>query len=344
MSVMEAGQAAQGDYASRVRENNMHPLWLRTDAFQHFEPAPEEAAHWAWDKTLAFADEAIAQTNMKQAERRVLLLANPAYPGQSKTTPTLQGAIQVLAPGESARPHRHTPGALRFILDDGGETYSVVDGKECKMQKGDIVMTPSYCWHGHFHKGSKRSIWFDALDAPLMRYLDATFHEPWKEDSVNPLTVNENDFTAVGLSPVVPEEMSAGASPRFLYPWAQTLAALRAATPREDGSAWLRLTNPTGGRTALQLIDCMVIRVTGTATRGERSTASKICVVGAGSGRTVLGERTLHWSAGDIFTIPHWQWASHQANPGPDGEEAILFTVSDKAALDRLGLSREERR
>lgn len=337
MSADHVTPSASGTYSSRAMGQNLHPLWLKPDVFRH-EPTPEPPCLWRWTDIRAFAEEAIGETDVKQAERRVLLLGNPAYQGQSITTRTLQGAIQVLAPGEAARPHRHTAGALRFILDDGGETYSVVDGKEVLMQRGDIVLTPGNCWHSHFHRGPRRSIWFDALDAPLVRHLDAGFHEPWLDTSEYPVTVGENDFSEVGFSPLLPDEMARGAAPRFLYPWEKTLSALRTATPRDDGSAWLRLTNPIGGRMALQLIDSLVVRLGRTATRPVRTTASVICVAAMGSGRSTIGDSTLDWTAGDIFTVPHWAWASHQAKD----DEAALFMVTDRAALERLGLWRSE--
>jgi gentisate 1,2-dioxygenase len=63
-----------------------------------------------------------------------------------------------------------------------------------------------------------------------------------------------------------------------------------------------------------------------------------ICLVVSGSGRSTIGEHDFAWSQHDVFTIPHWTWASHHAIDG----EADLFVVSDRAALERLDLLREE--
>jgi len=56
----------------------------------------------------------------------------------------------------------------------------------------------------------------------------------------------------------------------------------------------------------------------------------------SGRGRSTIGESSFEWSQHDVFTIPHWTFASHQAIEG----EADLFIVSDKVAFERLDLVR----
>ena len=54
--------------------------------------------------------------------------------------------------------------------------------------------------------------------------------------------------------------------------------------------------------------------------------------------RSTIGEQTFQWSQHDVFTIPHWTWARHEASGG----DADLFMVTDKSAFERLDLVREE--
>ena len=63
-----------------------------------------------------------------------------------------------------------------------------------------------------------------------------------------------------------------------------------------------------------------------------------ICLVVSGAGRSNIGEHTFDWSRHDVFSIPHWTYASHAAT----GDDADLFVVSDRSALQRLDLLREE--
>jgi gentisate 1,2-dioxygenase len=73
-------------------------------------------------------------------------------------------------------------------------------------------------------------------------------------------------------------------------------------------------------------------------TRPCRGTYNAICLVVSGEGRSTVGEHSFDWSRHDVFTVPHWTWASHEAR-GPGAE---LFTVTDRALYERLDLLREE--
>jgi gentisate 1,2-dioxygenase len=80
---------------------------------------------------------------MDDAVRRVLMLVNPAFDGRPYTTTNLFAGIQILEPGEMAPSHRHTPSAMRFIMEgDGGAT--IVNGQRCEMSPGDLILTPNW--------------------------------------------------------------------------------------------------------------------------------------------------------------------------------------------------------
>jgi gentisate 1,2-dioxygenase len=76
----------------------------------------------------------------------------------------------------------------------------------------------------------------------------------------------------------------------------------------------------------------------GAATHRKRATYNVVCLVIAGEGRSSIGEATFEWSQHDVFTIPHWTWARHEALGG----HADLFMVTDRSAFERLDLVREE--
>jgi gentisate 1,2-dioxygenase len=56
----------------------------------------------------------------------------------------------------------------------------------------------------------------------------------------------------------------------------------------------------------------------------------------SGEGVSTVGEHAFQWSRNDVFTIPHWTWARHEA------QRAELFVVTDRAIYERLDLLREE--
>jgi len=142
--------------------------------------SPPVSAHiWRWQTMDPLIDGAVAATNMHNAERRVLTLTNPAFAGTARrgATTNLTVNLQVLMPGERARPHRHTMHALRFVLESDGAT-TIVEGKDCPMLPGDMILTPGWTWHEHAHAGKTRAVWVDELDVPINDHLETSIFEP----------------------------------------------------------------------------------------------------------------------------------------------------------------------
>ena len=73
-----------------------------------------------------------------QAERRVIILANPGLAPNKSATHSLVANLQMVLPGEIAPTHRHTPTAIRFVLEGSGAT-TIVDGEPVVMRPGDLV-------------------------------------------------------------------------------------------------------------------------------------------------------------------------------------------------------------
>ena len=144
-------------------------LWREPDT--GFRPQ-----HWRYALCKPALDAAGRLINTELAERRNLVMRNPADPDGIATTRTLVSAYQMILPGEKARSHRHAPHALRVILDAKG-AYSTVDGIKTPMDTGDIVLTPGWQWHGHGHDGDEPAYWFDGLDVPLVHLLEPMFVE-----------------------------------------------------------------------------------------------------------------------------------------------------------------------
>src|SRR5437667_12280799 len=119
----------------------------------------------------------------KEAERRVLILQNPALREHSppRITHSLFAGLQLILPGEIAPSHRHTQSALRFIIEGEG-AYTAVDGERTTMRPGDFVITPSWSWHDHGNETKEPMVWLDGLDIPIVRLLDASFAEPGEDD------------------------------------------------------------------------------------------------------------------------------------------------------------------
>ena len=120
--------------------------------------------------------------------------------------------------------------ALRFVIEGKGAS-TIVDGKDCPMEEGDLVITPGWTWHEHVHRGDAPIIWLDALDAPLHRYLGTDKFEPGPAHDLPTMP----DDSAFAFPNIVPElsEPATPFSPVFRYPW-RTRRRPRCA-PRRSG-------------------------------------------------------------------------------------------------------------
>lgn len=320
-------------------------------------PEQIQPHHWRWSDIERLLDKlkaiGLAEPGHEGLERRMLRLANPGTPGSKTVTQTMSASVQEILPGEVALSHRHTACAVRFFLQGQG-TYTTVEGDKCVMEPGDLIVTPYNAWHDYGNEGKEPGIWFDALDFPLVQYLDAVGFVKRVEDTVGydtaaepPLAprvgVSEARYAATGLKPAwEPRERTERAS-LIHYRWANTERALRRlaeldASPYDD--VMLEYVNPTTGESLFRTIGCCVQMLRpGVHTRAHRQASSAVYLAYRGRGTTIVGGRRFDWSQGDLFLVPSWLWHEH-VNPG--SEPAILFSVQDFPAMKALGLYEEE--
>ncbi len=298
---------------------NLHPLWDRYKRITPVAPQAKDAPmHWRWRDIEPFTERAAREVGIEDVERRALILANPAFGGETVTTHNLIGAFTVLEPGDKAVPHRHTAAAIRFATRAEG-AVTIVNGKRCEMKDGDLVLTPPMCWHGHINQGSRRTVWFDAANMPVICALDASFFEPG--------TRQDERFWEVGTE----------GSAEYRFPWAETARALDALPAGPDGAKTYRYTK--NGSSVMPTLDLFLCRID-KPTKPRRATFNAVCLVVSGEGRSTVGDQSFEWSGNDVFTVPHWTWASHEARSG----SADLLVVTDRAIFERLDLLREETR
>jgi gentisate 1,2-dioxygenase len=86
-------------------------------------------------------------------------------------------------PEETAPAHRHVAFAMRFIIEGEGG-FTAVHGKRITMQRGDVILTPTWNWHDHGLKGGPNAapmIWLDGLDLPNFQYFPVHFVEHFQQ-------------------------------------------------------------------------------------------------------------------------------------------------------------------
>lgn len=321
----------------RWRKANLSPLWESPTAHKP-PPPPDPAVHWAWSDLRPLLGEAMSLTSPEVVERRVLSLVNP-HPRTSEdeaTARTLSAAIQMLLPKERARPHRHTMNALRFVLEGRGAT-TLVDGKACPMEDGDLILTPAWTWHEHVHEGTDPVIWLDVLDVPLHLWLGAVEFQPGPIND-QPHTLPDEAFASPNMLPIV-DGYSRPHSPVFRYPYADAVKAVASAPAAADGSRRIRYANPLNGQGAMCLLDAVLLQIeTGRQTSGFKTNSNAVCCVVEGEGQSRVGDAIVQWRAKDIFSIPQHNAVEHLATSA----HARLLIVSDRDAFQRLGLLKEQ--
>jgi gentisate 1,2-dioxygenase len=102
-----------------IHSNHMYGLWEIASQMTP-QPQPEAVAHiWKWPLIEEIVRQSCTAVPVGD-ERRAMQLFNPGLNGQWATTNTLIAAVQVLMPGEIARAHRHSPSAIRFVMQGDG--------------------------------------------------------------------------------------------------------------------------------------------------------------------------------------------------------------------------------
>lgn len=247
------------------------------------------------------------------------MLINPALKAP-QTTDTLYAGLQLILPGETAPAHRHIAFALRFIIE-GNKGFTAVDGDKIYMNKGDVILTPSWTWHDHGHEGDGPMVWLDGLDLPVWQALPVNFAEMYAEDRY-------------------PSEVSPVKSP-LSFPWAPVQESL----DKQGGDyARYRYTLPGGVHLSKVIGACAERIAKGTISPVQRETSSKVFHVYQGKGYSIVSgegqkEERLDWETADTFAVPHWRKVQHFAE---DGEDAYLFSFNDRPLMEAVGAFKTE--
>jgi len=334
-------------YSRDISTLNLRPLWERV---MRLTPGTAAVpAIWRWEEVRPQLLRACEVISTQDAERRVLMLENPALAGTTFITTTMYAGLQVILPGEVARTHRHTPNALRFVIEGEG-AYSAIDGERIVMHPGDMVVTPGWTWHDHGNLGSGPVAWLDGLDLAFANLMGAHFRENYPAQT-QPASRPEGDNGArygANLLPV--SHRAAGhTSPLHSYPYERTREALerlaKSGAPHPSHGYKLRYANPaTGGHAFPTMAVFMQWLPAGFAGRDYRSTDGTVFCVAEGRGSVTLGgtsgdARTaarFDFAPHDVFVVPSWERCRFEARG-----DCALFSYSDRAAQEAFGFWRE---
>jgi gentisate 1,2-dioxygenase len=332
-------------FYERLPQYGLAPLWQRIGSL--LTEVPETRSQpflWDYEVSRPLLMTSTEIISAAEAERRVLILENPGLVGDSAITETLYAGWQVVMPGEVAPAHRHSPSALRFILEGGGRAYTAVDGEKAYMKPGDMILTPSMRWHDHGNEGQEPVVWLDVLDMPHLINMGPIFLDLHAEERF-PVTLETGRSAKIygrGIRPVGDGSKSVN-SPMFHYPYQDVLAALNEISvvhPAHGVS--VEYIDPTTGRPALSTISTYMRRFpAGFVGRPFRTTEGQVYSVVEGRG-TVSVEHggksyDIDFKPRDTFVIPCWANQAWAVDGG-----AVVFCASDRGLQERIGVFREE--
>ena len=188
------------------------------------------------------------------------------------------------------------------------------------MQRGDVILTPSWHWHDHGNEGTDPVIWLDGLDLPIFKILKLNFAQPYAEPRY-PSTIS-TDCTAQS-------------------PWAPVEEVLRQA---KGAYACYHYTGSDGGHLSKTLSAQAERMSRGSSSPFSQETISFVYHVVSGDGfSTILAPRTqeetgAYWKTKDTFAVPAWSQVSHTCEGAND---VFLFAINDRPLVQTLGLYRK---
>ena len=340
----ESSAQRRSFYESLVQQQ-LGPLWEIYANTLTSAPTPRDVAYrWQWKDLRPLLYEAARLVGPEEAERRVLMLLNPGLPALSAITQTLYAGMQIILPGEVARSHRHSPNALRFVVEGTG-AFTAVNGERTIMHPGDFVTTPTWVWHDHGNEADSPVVWLDGLDMPFVTAVSAMFYQKYSEPQ-QPLTRPVGDSLARygrGFRPAF-ESKEPSYSPIISYPYAAARSALETIADTEPGSPYdgvlMQYLNPLTGGSVLPTMDAFLQWISpGRVLKAHRHTGATIYLGVQGHGVIEIDGQRYPWEPHDVIVVPSWSLHRHQ-NTGQ--EPAILFSFSDLPIIRAFSLYREE--
>ena len=292
-------------YYANLRDLHLSPGWARPEPSMWASPQPKfRPAVWRFADARRALDASHNMVPAEQTERRNLILVNPVEGNTYATTRHLVAAYQCVMPGDRARTHRHTAAALRLVLHGSEGVYTVVNGARVDMAPGDVVLTPSWCWHGHVNETGETGYWIDFLDIPFIQLSEAMFFEPYPAGGLEAITSR-------GPSPMrIPSGEALGPGGD-----ARTVEIAKDVMPT---IALHLIRQPKGGRVDM-----------------PKSTVNNIYAVVSGKARIAAEGFDATLGVGDVAAMPCWHAHSIEAP-----EDTMVFRVSDEPIFEKLGLAR----
>ena len=324
------------DYVQNLRDLNLVPLWpsLRGVLPPHVPTRQTQPTCWAYQDIKPLLLQAGELTPIEKAERRVLVLANPGHGlEEMQASAAMYLGMQLLMPGEWAPSHRHTPNAVRMVVEGEG-AWTTVDGEKCPMSRGDLILTPTGLWHEHGHDGTEPVIWLDVLDLPLVYYMEASYHINGARQTVQP-GQGDLQYARGGVVPSHVFERSKKAYPMLRYAWQDAKAALEALAADAAAPEQVQITyiNPETGTDAENILGfyALMLRPGQTLRLAARSPAQVFHIIEGAVQAQIVGS-TFQLAEADTCCAPGYEAVTLT---NLHAQQAAFIFMADESPLHR---------
>lgn len=324
------------NYRADLTAQNLVPLWPSLRAvLPPGKPQPRtQATAWSYAALRPLLMQAGALTPIEKAERRVLVLANPGH-GLEKmqASPAIYLGMQLLLPGEWAPSHKHTPNAVRMVVEGTG-AWTNVNGEKCSMERGDLILTPTGLWHEHGHDGTEPVVWLDVLDLPLVHYMEASYHVNGSRQQIK-CGHGDRRHALGGILPTPAFEIAQSDYPMLRYPWASVRSALQslAENDLDQPSVQVSYVNPATGGDAENILGfyALMLRPAQTLRLPARSPAMVFHVIEGGADVQLSGA-SFTLAEADTCCVPGYT-AVELVNRRQDAPTFVF--IADEGPLHR---------
>jgi gentisate 1,2-dioxygenase len=324
------------EYRDELSANNLVPLWpsLRAVLPPNIPSRKTQTTHWPYKQLRSLLLRAGELTPIEKAERRVLVLANPGHGlDKMQASAAMYLGMQLLLPGELAPAHRHTPNAVRMVVEGEG-AWTLVDGEKCPMQRGDLILTPTGLWHEHGHDGKDPVVWLDVLDLPLVYYTETSYHHEGPSQKANNGEGVKN-YAKGGVIPTKYFERSNNAYPILRYPWVDAKAALVSIAENQPNEACVQVSyiNPENGDNTENILGfyALMLRPRQTLELPARSPAQVFHLI-EGSVEIKVEAIQMNLEEADTCAVPGYTAASLK---NTNNEKPAFLFIADESPLHR---------
>jgi gentisate 1,2-dioxygenase len=324
------------EYVQELRDLNLVPLWpsLRGVLPPKIPTRQTKPTHWPYKTIKPLLLKAGELTPIEKAERRVLVLANPGH-GLEKmqASAAMYLGMQLLMPGEWAPSHRHTPNAVRMIVEGEG-AYTTVDGEKCPMSRGDLILTPTGLWHEHGHDGTEPVIWLDVLDLPLVYYMEASYHINGDRQTVVP-GLGDKQYARGGVVPTHVFERSKKAYPMLRYAWTDAKTALESMAHDNPAQESIQVTyvNPETGNDAENILGFYALMLRpGQSVRLPARSPAQVFHVIEGAVEAKIVDSTFKLVEADTCCAPGYEAVTLK---NLDANNPTFIFIADESPLHR---------